>query len=136
MAKQSMKKALQSVGHLSFIVQMGENTCKSNEININEYLELENLKGKNGVNINSFHLIIHLNSAEVSQKMHYLLLKIEMESITGKQFITILAEVTHVYTLYDLTITVSDSHSNKPNSVVNRNLECLELVIEHASITI
>ena len=68
MAKQSMKKALQSVGHLSFIVQMGGNTCKSNEININEYLELENLKGKNGVNINSFHLIIHLNSAEASQK--------------------------------------------------------------------
>lgn len=60
---------------------MGENTCKSNEININENLELRNLKGKNGIHTNSFHLITHLNSEETFQKCIIYCEKIEKESI-------------------------------------------------------
>lgn len=77
MAEQSMKKALYATCHSSSIVQMGENTCKSNEININENLELRNLKGKNGIHTNSFHLITHLNSEETFQNALFIVRKLK-----------------------------------------------------------
>lgn len=71
------------ITHLPFIIYCsnGGNTGKSNEININENLELENLKGKNSHRTNSFHLITHLNSVETLQKCIIYCGKTEVKSI-------------------------------------------------------